>query len=123
MAPSVVTRHSAGSRGELADGETAEAWLHQRALEARQGHGPRFTTKFVEAATDGLPPACYREEQGMRTVKRDLGLRRGKRSTALGGLSPAAELSGARHRLAEVSSRSPDMVLRVAARSLLASLE
>lgn len=107
----------------FADGEPADGWLDQRVAEARHGHGPRFTTKFVETVTDGLSPECYREAQDLRSVKRDLGLRRATRPMLFDTASPAVELSGAKRHLAAVSSQSPDVVLQVAARSLLANLK
>ena len=57
-------------------GETAEYWIERCVLEARQGKTVRFPIKLVEAITDGLPAEYYREGEELRTVKRDLGLRR-----------------------------------------------
>lgn len=61
---------------EFSDGENAEDWIELRVLEARQGKTVRFPIKFVEATTDALPAEFYREGEELRTVKRDLGLRR-----------------------------------------------
>ena len=56
--------------------ETAECWIERCVLEARRGKTVRFPIKLVEDATDGLPAEYYREDEQLRTVKRDLGLRR-----------------------------------------------
>ena len=56
--------------------ETAESWIERRVLEARRGKVVRFPIKLVEDETDGLPAEYYREDERLRTVKRDLGLRR-----------------------------------------------
>ena len=58
------------------DGERAEPWIEQCVLDARRGKTVRFPIKFVEATTDALPAEYYREGEELRTVKRDLGLRR-----------------------------------------------
>jgi CRP-like cAMP-binding protein len=120
-----LTKHGIRSILEssfAADSESAEEWIDQRVLEAGQSSPLRFTTKFVEAATDDLPPECYREGQDLRLVKKDLGLRRASSSKIATSITPAAALSGTRHHLTEVSGKSPDVVLQVAARSLLMSL-
>ena len=57
-------------------GETAEFWIERYVLEARRGKTVRFPIKLVEAITDVLPAEYYREDEQLRTVKRDLGLRR-----------------------------------------------
>jgi ParB/Sulfiredoxin domain len=146
-------------------GERAESWIEQLVLDARRGKTVRFPIKIVEAATDALPPEYYREGEELRTVKRDLGLRRAGQSKpmtmpsddgALFDVSPEAtpvaasvrngstgasdaasigsETTGARRDstavssdalryLSRVSRRSPDPVLRSAARSLKAYLQ
>src|ERR1700733_829007 len=55
--------------------ETAEFWIGRCVLEARRGKTVRFPIKLVEAITDVLPAEYYREDEQLRTVKRDLGLR------------------------------------------------
>jgi hypothetical protein len=64
----------------FSDGETAEVWIERCVLDARRGKTVRFTIKFVEATTDALPGEYYREGEVLRTVKRDLGLRRAAQS-------------------------------------------
>jgi hypothetical protein len=65
---------------DFTDGEEAEPWFEQTILDARRGKPMRFTIKFVEAVTDALPSEYYREGEDLRTVKRDLGLRRAAHS-------------------------------------------
>jgi hypothetical protein len=60
----------------FSNGEGAESWIEQCILDARRDNTIHFTIKFVEAATDGLPAEYYRQGEELRTVKRDLGLRR-----------------------------------------------
>jgi hypothetical protein len=62
---------------DFSDGATAETWIEQCILDARRGKVLRYPIKFVEATTDALPAEYYREGEELRTVKRDLGLRRG----------------------------------------------
>ncbi|HUZ22183.1 MAG TPA: ParB/RepB/Spo0J family partition protein [Streptosporangiaceae bacterium] len=125
----------------FSDGETPEAWIERCVLGARQGGTLRFPIKFVEATTDALPPDYYREGEEVRLVKRDLGLRRAPSSVATGLDRPdspddivrvAADQAGATQpkpkvivdfsdalrNLSQISQRSPDLVLRTAARSL-----
>lgn len=125
----------------FSDGETAETWIERCVLSARQGGTLRFPIKLVEATTDALSPEYYREGEEVRLVKRDLGLRRvsGNVAAGLDGrdnpddiVRAEADQAGAAQQkpkviadpsdtfrnLAQVSQRSPDLVLRTAARSL-----
>jgi ParB-like chromosome segregation protein Spo0J len=105
------------------EGETAEAWLDERISAARQGHAARYITTFVESATDGLGADCYREDEEVRTLKRDLGQRRaGALAEAKKKPAPRRDVSAAISHLKQVSKRSPDPVLKSAARSLQAYL-
>jgi hypothetical protein len=61
---------------DFSDGESPESWIDRCILDARRGKTIRFPIKFVEATTDALPAEYYREGEELRTVKRDLGLRR-----------------------------------------------
>jgi ParB-like chromosome segregation protein Spo0J len=138
---------------DFSDDEKAEHWIKQRILEARRGKTVRFPIKFVEATTDALPAEFYREGEELRTVKRDLGLRRAgsPEATQLQLVQPevgqrelvkpqvvqpdvvppeivppevvapepdSEDVSDAVRYLSRVSRRSPDPVLRTAARSL-----
>lgn len=110
---------SAGLRKVLeesfTDGEKAESWIDKTASAARQGEYIRFPIKFVELTTDALPSEFYREDEDLRLVKRDLGQRRGKAEPKP---KPKIDYSDAFRNLSRVSKRSPDPVLRNAARSL-----
>jgi ParB-like nuclease domain len=123
----------------FSEGEEAEPWIERCILEARRGKTLRFTIKYVEATTDALPAEYYRQGEELRTVKRDLGLRRAAQaqlelnthdaSDIVLGLGYAAQpkpkahgISDAIRHLSRVSRRSQDPVLRSAARSLRAYL-
>jgi hypothetical protein len=102
----------------FSDGVRAEKWIEERAVGARRGDPIRFPIKFVEAVTNSLPAEYYREGEEVRTVKRDLGLRRAKQNR----LHVMQDATEALRNLSRVS-RSPDPVLRSAARSLRTYLQ
>jgi hypothetical protein len=112
---------AAGLRKVIEDafshGEQAEAWIERCIAGANRGETLRFPIKFVESRTDALRPHYYREGEELRTVKRDLGLRRASQTSQP---KPKAiiDTSDACRHLSRVSRRSPDPVLRAAARSL-----
>lgn len=98
----------------FSDSEQAEVWIGHCIAGARKGEMLRFPIKFVEATTDALPPECYREGEQVRSVKRDLGLRRGSQPKP----KVIIDFTDTFRNLSRVSRRSPDPVLRTAARSL-----
>jgi ParB/Sulfiredoxin domain len=115
------------------DGVQIAAWFEQRIAAARQGSGFRYTTYFVESATDDLDPGFYREDEDLRSVKRDLGLRRGnnqqlfeepKQPTAPSAAKPTRppkakhDVSTTVKHLTRVTNQSREPVLQSAARSL-----
>lgn len=100
------------------DGAKIDAWIDETILAARRGDVVRFPIKYVEAVTNSLSSEFYREDQEVRTVKRDLGLRRAKKQNA----SRSKTAMSAVQNLDRVSRRSTDPVLRSAARSLKAYL-
>jgi hypothetical protein len=108
----------------FSDGERAEFWVEQRILATRQGQIVRFTTKYVEATTDRLEPVYYREDEDLRSIKRDLGLRRATTQTKA-QQRPVSKLdvSVAVRHLSRVSKDSPNLVLKTAARSLRSYLQ
>jgi ParB/Sulfiredoxin domain len=145
----------------FSDGVEAESWIERCVQDARRGKAVRFPIKFVEASTDALDAEYYREGEELRSVKRDLGLRRaaqpepkhydvsddeappepllaedcheggesrnvkrdvGSRPSAQ-PTSTTRDIRGAILYLSSVSRRSPDPVLRTAARSLQAYLQ
>jgi hypothetical protein len=97
-------------------GEEPGIWIEKTSIAARQGGTLCFPIKFVEAVTDALPDEFYRVRQEVRTVKRDLGLRRGGVNQTTP--KPAFDLEDAFKNLGKVSTSSPDPVLRSAAQSL-----
>lgn len=104
----------------FADWEPAEAWIDQRVARARRGDVAPYSLKDVELVTGSLPSRYYREAEEVRSQKRDLGLRRAaavERSS-----SSTGEIRAAVRHLTNVCERSPDRVMKVAARSLLAYL-
>lgn len=98
----------------FSDREPAEEWIAQRVARARRADVAPFPIKFVEAITNALPPDCYREVQEVRTLKRDLGLRRAAATKSVTTHDPAEAIEN----LTRVSHRSPEPVLRIAARAL-----
>ena len=61
----------------FSEGEPAETWIEQMVKQARQGDKQRYHGKLVETITDALPPEYYRVGEEVRSVKRDLGQRKG----------------------------------------------
>ena len=61
----------------FSEGESAETWIDQTIQRARLGDKQRFPIKLVETITDVLPPEYYRVGEEVRSVKRDLGQRKG----------------------------------------------
>lgn len=99
----------------FADGEDPVAWIDQTVASARQGTSTRFPIKFVEATTDSLSSEFYRVGQDVRTVKRDLGLRKGSKPTSQ---TDTASVERMFAHLSDVSQKSLNPVLRSAAVSL-----
>lgn len=99
----------------FSEGERAETWIEQAVTRARQGDIRQFPIKFVEAVTDSLHQKFYRVGEDVRSVKRDLGLRKGGAPSTP---KPPIDFSDALKHLNKVSKRSPDPVLRTAAKSL-----
>jgi len=100
--------------GHFSEGVCAEDWIEDTVQDVRRGTSIRFPIKFVEAVTSSLEPECYREEQEIRTAKRDLGLRRGGNRKK----RPAADTTEALQNLRRVHRSTKDPVLRSAAKSL-----
>jgi len=99
----------------FSDCQRAEEWIDERIALARRGDVAPYAIKYVEAVTNSLPARCYREAAEVRNLKRQLGLRRSaaaKRPPTIGDRREAMT------NLTRVSERSPDRVLRAAAKSL-----
>ncbi|HZU72484.1 MAG TPA: ParB N-terminal domain-containing protein [Acidimicrobiales bacterium] len=105
----------------FSDWQSAEHWIAERIARARRGDVAPYSLKFVEAVTNALPSEYYREAQEVRDLKRELGLRR---AAAVRKPEPTSfDARKAIRNLTRVSEKSPDRVLRVAARSLAAYLQ
>jgi len=104
----------------FSDGDAAEDWVQDRISRARRGDSAPYPLKEVELVTGSLPPKYYRETEDVRTLKRDLGLRRAANVRRATGRQDVRE---AIQHLAWVSRRTHDRVLRTAARSLSAYLQ
>jgi ParB-like chromosome segregation protein Spo0J len=100
--------------------EDVNAWIDERVQEARAGGGTRYQLSYVEDATGNLPAGCYREGEAVRTVKRDLGLRR---AAALPKMPAAPDMAATRQHLTYIRHYSKEAVLKSAARSLEAYLK
>jgi ParB-like chromosome segregation protein Spo0J len=94
-------------------------WIDEQLELAAAGRPVRLALKDVETITGSLAPDCYREDEEVRSKKRELGLRRGKSTTA--GVADN-DLDRSVQNLATVIKRSKDPVLRLAAESLKAAL-
>jgi hypothetical protein len=112
------------------DGEAPEAWVDRTITEARHGNIQRVPTAVVESATGDLDPRYYREDEDLRLVKRDLGLRRAINLPLLEmpeppepKPTPKRYTVAARRHLSRVARESREPVLRRAARSLAGYLK
>lgn len=103
----------------LAEEESAEEWVEEVLRQAALGQCRRLPSETVEMVTGGLPPDCYREDEEVRSQKRELGLRRAKQMTPDDGSE--SNQTAVRH-LRSVAKRTEDPVLRVAAKALQAAL-
>ena len=97
----------------LSDEMSAEQWITERILDARSGAVTTYPLKYVERITGNLEPGHYREDQSVRTLKRELGLRRGGKIQAARRLSSEASAH-----LDRLQTQSPDPVVRIAAQSI-----
>lgn len=90
------------------------AWIVKRLAAARSGQISPFPLKYVEAATSGRAPICYREDAEVRERKRNLGLRRAPTLKQ----RVVEDTSAAVRHLREIISQTDDPVVRSAAESL-----
>lgn len=111
----------------LTGGASAEEWIEQRVVAARQGRSARLTTGYVESITGHLESRYYREEEDLRTVKRDLGLRRTSGQSEIVVVPEPAvarrDTRAAVRRLNRVSREATNPVLKTAAGSFRAYLQ
>jgi hypothetical protein len=103
----------------LGDGDFAEQWLKRRVARARRGDVVPYQVKYIEEATGDLGPECYREEEEVRALKRDLGLRRAVRIKS----RSIEDTTEAVQHLTHVSRRSHEPVVKTAARALAGYLQ
>lgn len=100
---------------QFGEGADPSEWIDAVATDAARGIGRRFPIAFVEQATSSLAPDKYRVGSDVRSVKRDLGLRRAPNAQR----SEAVAQERARMNLAIVFAETKNAVLRTAARSML----
>lgn len=102
---------------EFSRGETIDEWIEGRIARARRGDVAPYQLKFIESATNSLPPEFYREGEEVRSLKRELGLRR---AASMARKQPALDFdaSDAIDHLLTVSRQSDEKVLQVAAMSM-----
>ena len=105
--------------------ETAEEWCERTVAAARQGQAVRFITTDVEALTDSLLKTTenYRQDQGVRSAKRDYGLLRAARQHQFDTQPPKGDVSAAVKHLKLVARDSRSPVLKSAAKSFKAYLQ
>jgi ParB-like chromosome segregation protein Spo0J len=97
----------------LSEGEVAEEWIKARASEARCGTVPTYPLKYIESITGNLAPEHYREDQSVRSLKRELGFRKGGKAERSRRVSTRVKAH-----LDRLESESPDPVVRIAAQSI-----
>jgi ParB-like chromosome segregation protein Spo0J len=109
----------------LTDGVAAETWICQKVLAARQGQVVRYTTSYVESITGSLEDEYYLADEEVRSVKRDLGLRRSGGQSEAAAVAPVArpDVTAAIRHLNRVTRDSTNPALKVAAKSLKAYLQ
>ena len=117
------------------DGETPDEWIDRTIVAARNGSVQRVPTAVVESITGDLDSQYYREDEDLRLVKKDLGLRRGMNLTlpempepevpepsqadaAAPARAPRRRSTVAAQRTCQGIRQSPEPVLQAAARSL-----
>ena len=99
----------------LTNGLPINKWINERIARARRGDIAPYQISYIEAVTNSLSPGYYRESEEVRSVKRELGLRRAAQSRK------PTEIQNARNairHLNRVSLQSRDRVLRHAARAM-----
>ena len=104
----------------FSDSETAEDWINRRVARARRGDIAPYSIKVVETLTNSLPSEYYREGEEVRTLKRELGLRR---AAVVERTAPQWDPTEAIKNLTRVSEVSSDPVLQHVARSLASYLQ
>jgi ParB-like nuclease domain len=128
--------------GQFADeDETADEWCERTIAAARRGQVVRYITTSVEALTDSLEKTIenYRQDEDVRSAKRDYGLRRAASQHIADAprprnvppdsqhktetLPPKRDISSAVKHLKSVERNATSPVLKSAARSFRAYLQ
>lgn len=104
---------------QFSRGENVNDWITRTLTAARLGGAQRYPLKYVEMVTAALPSECYRNGEDVRSIKREIGMRR---AAAQAAKAKKADFTEAFERLASVSKQSCDPVLRSAATALQAYL-
>ncbi|MCC6497159.1 MAG: ParB-like nuclease domain-containing protein [Propionibacteriaceae bacterium] len=99
-------------REQFAEGHDPEEWISAATDGAHLGTGQKYPLKYIELVTASLPADCYREDEDVRAIKRDLGLRRAA------GTESQNSSNQARLHLSRVARESSEPVLVAAANSL-----
>lgn len=103
----------------FSEGTPAEHWIREQIGRCRTGRSAPLSIKSVELATSALPPSCYREAEGIRTQKRQLGLKRVKQNA---GRPTGAKVEASREdtisHLESIAVSSVNIVIRSAANAL-----
>jgi hypothetical protein len=99
-------------REQFAKGVDPLEWISATADAARLGGTQRYPLKYIEGVTAALPSDCFRVDEDVRAIKRDLGLRRAA------GRASKHKYKEARTHLASVAKTSREPVLVSAAQSL-----
>lgn len=98
-------------REKFAKGENPDDWISASADSARLGGTDRYPLNFIEMVTSALPADCFHAGEDVRTIKRNLGLRRAA------GKATQQKFIEARNHLSRVSNESRQPVLVAAARA------
>jgi hypothetical protein len=96
----------------------AEDWITGRIARARRGDAAPYSIKYVEAATSSLSGDCYLANAEVRSVKRELGLRRAAALKSKKEAATTVDATDAITHLSSVAKRSPEPVVQAAARHL-----
>lgn len=102
---------------QFSKNEDLNEWITEVSSAARLGGTQRYPLKFIEMVTAALPPECFRNDEDVRAIKRDLGLRRAAVQAAKG---KKPDYATAVSHLTTVSKHTHEPVLRSAAQSLQA---
>lgn len=109
----------------LTEGDPAETWIDQTILAARQGQVVRYISSYIESITGSLEDEYYLAGEEVRSVKRDLGLRRASGQSETPAVAPVSrrDVSTAVRNLNRVARDTNSPVLKAAAKSFKSYLQ